>query len=104
MVIATRGHVHDLDALRAVAGKELRYVGLIGSRAKVKRLDDALLEESVSREWLRTLHSPIGLQIGAVTPEEIAISIVAELIAAKRGTLSHPEVGAMSMSWNKLGE
>jgi xanthine dehydrogenase accessory factor len=104
VVIATRGHVHDLDALRAVAGKELRYVGLIGSRAKVKRLDDALLEESVSREWLRTLHSPIGLQIGAVTPEEIAISIVAELIAAKRGTLSHPEVGAMSMSWNKLGE
>lgn len=104
VVVATRGHVHDLDALRALAGHELRYVGLIGSRAKVKRLDDALLEESISREWLQQLHSPIGLQIGAVTPEEIAISIVAELIAAKRGTLAQPDVKALSMSWNKLAD
>ncbi len=85
-VIVTRGHRHDLDALRALAPRNLRYLGLIGSRAKVARIYDALLEESiVSREALAHVHAPIGLDIGAVTPQEIAVSILAELIAVRRG-------------------
>jgi xanthine dehydrogenase accessory factor len=83
-VILTRGHRHDLDALRALIGRDLRYLGLIGSRAKVARLVEALIEEGVPVERLERLHSPIGLDIGAVTPQEIAIAIVAELIGVKR--------------------
>jgi len=92
-VVVTRGHRHDLDALRALAPRRLRYLGLIGSRAKVKRLYDVLAEDgAVSIEQLERVHAPIGLDIGAVTPQEIAVSIVAELIAVRRGkadTISH---------------
>jgi xanthine dehydrogenase accessory factor len=86
VVIATRGHRHDLDALRAVASRDLRYLGLIGSRAKVARLyEQVLAQGDVAADTLRRIHSPIGLDIGAVTPEEIAVAIVAELIAVKYG-------------------
>ena len=84
-VIVTRGHRHDLDALRALAARDLRYLGLIGSRAKVARIFEALVEESMPAECLRRVHAPIGLDIGAVTPQEIAVSILAELIAVKYG-------------------
>ena len=85
-VIVTRGHRNDLDALRALAPRDLRYIGLIGSRAKVARLYDQLLAESnVDPALLERIHAPIGLDIGAVTPQEIAISITAELIAVRRG-------------------
>jgi xanthine dehydrogenase accessory factor len=99
-VIVTRGHRHDLDALRALAHKPLRYVGLIGSRAKVKRVFDALLEEGVDAETLRAVHAPIGLDIGAITPQEIAVSILAELIAVKHGKTQDPNVAASSMRWD----
>jgi xanthine dehydrogenase accessory factor len=95
-VIVTRGHRHDLDALRALTGTPLRYVGLIGSRAKVKRIYDALRDEGVSPDRLGPVHAPIGLDIGAITPQEIAISIVAELIAVKHG--KSPEAGATTAS------
>lgn len=85
VVVVTRGHQHDLDAMRALAARDLRYLGLIGSRAKVARIYDALLAEGMPSECLQRVHAPIGLQIGAVTPEEIAISILAELIAVRRG-------------------
>ena len=85
-VIVTRGHRHDLDAMRALAPRKLRYLGLIGSRAKVKRIYDVLVEDgSVPIDRLETVHAPIGLDIGAVTPQEIAVAIVAELIAVRRG-------------------
>ena len=84
-VVVTRGHTHDLDAMRALAARDLRYLGLIGSRAKVRRIWDMLLGEGVPRECLERIHAPIGLDIGAVTPSEISISIVAELIAVRRG-------------------
>jgi len=84
-VIVTRGHRHDLDALRALVPAQVRYVGLIGSRAKVKRIYDALLEEGIDAAALARVHAPIGLDIGAVTPQEIAVSILAELIAVKHG-------------------
>ena len=98
-VIVTRGHTHDLDALRALTANPLRYLGLIGSKAKVKRLYDALIEEGLSPDSLQTVHAPIGLDIGAVTPQEIAVSILAELVAVKHGKISDPNVAAVSMRW-----
>ena len=84
-VIVTRGHTNDLEALRALAPREMRYLGLIGSRAKVARIYDALTEDRMPAETLARVHAPIGLDIGAVTPQEIAVSILAELIAVKHG-------------------
>ncbi|MGH9347955.1 MAG: XdhC family protein [Vicinamibacterales bacterium] len=99
-VIVTRGHRHDLDALRALAPRGLRYVGLIGSRAKVKRVYDALLEEGMDPGALRSVHAPIGLDIGAITPQEIAVSILAELIAVKHGRITDPNAAAPSLRWD----
>jgi xanthine dehydrogenase accessory factor len=97
-VIVTRGHRHDLDAMRALAPRKLRYLGLIGSRAKVKRIYDALVEDgSVPIEQLETIHAPIGLDIGAVTPQEIAVAIVAELIAVRRGKAD--SIADASLRW-----
>jgi xanthine dehydrogenase accessory factor len=98
-VIVTRGHTHDLDALRALIRTPLRYVGLIGSKAKVRRIFDVLLEEGSTSDSLRPVHAPIGLDIGAITPQEIAVSIVAQLIAVKHGKITEPAVAAVSMRW-----
>jgi xanthine dehydrogenase accessory factor len=99
VVVLTRGHRQDYDAVRALADRELRYVGLIGSRAKVAKVVDRALAEGVSPDWLRTVHSPIGLDIGAVTPEEIAVSILAELIAVRRGKRDAAETTRPSLQW-----
>jgi xanthine dehydrogenase accessory factor len=97
-VVVTRGHRHDLDTLRALAPRSLRYLGLIGSRAKVKRIYDVLVEDgSVGIEQLKNVHAPIGLDIGAVTPQEIAVAIVAELIAVRRG--KSEQLAAASLRW-----
>lgn len=85
VVVVTRGHQYDLDAIRALAARDLRYLGLIGSRAKVARIYDALLSEGMPLECVERVHAPIGIDIGAVTPAEIAVSILAELIAVRRG-------------------
>ncbi|MEO6214354.1 MAG: XdhC/CoxI family protein [Vicinamibacterales bacterium] len=85
VVVLTRGHTHDLDAMRALAARDLRYLGLIGSRAKVARISSALLAEGLPAECLGRIHAPIGFEIGAVSPAEIAVSILAELIAVRRG-------------------
>ena len=98
-VVVTRGHKHDLDALRALVASPLRYVGLIGSKAKVKRIYDALREEGIRPEALARVHAPIGLDIGAITPQEIAISILAELIGVKHGKIGDASVAAVSMRW-----
>jgi xanthine dehydrogenase accessory factor len=99
-VIVTRGHKHDFDALRLIAPSGVRYVGLIGSRAKVKRIYDALRAEGMDADTLRRVHAPIGLDIGAITPQEISVSILAELIAVKHGKISEPAVSAVSMRWD----
>ena len=88
VVILTRGHTHDLEALRALAPRNLQYLGLIGSRAKVSRLYAALQEDDIPSDRLRTVHAPVGLNIGAISPQEIAISILAELIAVKYGRIA----------------
>jgi xanthine dehydrogenase accessory factor len=90
VVVVTRGHQHDLEAMRALAARDLKYLGLIGSRAKVARIYDALLEEGMPSERLQRVHAPIGLEIGAVTPAEIAVSILAELIAVSHGVDTSP--------------
>ena len=99
VVVLTRGHRQDFDVLRALADRPFRYIGLIGSRAKVARLSDALLEAGVSTEWLRRLRAPIGFDIGAVSPEEIAVAILAELIAVRRGKIGEPHVAGLSLQW-----
>ena len=99
-VIVTRGHRHDLDALRALTASPVRYLGLIGSKAKVKRIFEALLAEGLPAERLANVHAPIGLDIGAITPQEIGVSIVAELIAVKHGKTSKAGGEAVSMRWD----
>jgi xanthine dehydrogenase accessory factor len=106
VAIVTRGHQDDLAALRAVATRDLRYVGLIGSRAKVTRIYDALRDEGLPADALRRVHAPIGLDLGAVTPAEIAVSIVAELVAVRHGkidagTTTDPE--ALTMKFTPPG-
>ena len=97
-VVVTRGHRNDLDALRALAPRELRYMGLIGSRAKVARLYEQLMTEGgVDPDRLARIHAPIGLDLGAVTPQEIAVSITAELIAVRRGKAE--SLKAASLQW-----
>ncbi|MEQ8763367.1 MAG: XdhC/CoxI family protein [Planctomycetota bacterium] len=84
VVIATRGHQHDATVLRQVARFRPRYVGMLGSRRKAALIYEALESEGIDREWLQSVHSPVGLSIGAKTHEEICVSIVAELIAQRR--------------------
>lgn len=84
VVIVTRGHKHDAECLRIILKDEMpRYVGLIGSTRRVHGLFDLLEEEGFKREWMERIHTPIGLSIGAVTPDEIGISILAELIKCR---------------------
>ncbi len=102
VVIVTRGHTNDLEALRGLAPRDLRYLGLIGSRAKVARIYDALTEAGIPAQMLARVHAPIGLDIGAVTPQEIAVSILGELIAVKHGKLKARDAAELSMQWNNL--
>jgi xanthine dehydrogenase accessory factor len=97
VVVVTRGHTQDYAAVRALAGRDLRYLGLIGSRAKVARIFDTLGEEGLPAASLDRVHAPIGLDIGAITPAEIAVSIVAELIAIRHGK----DVSAVAMKWRR---
>jgi xanthine dehydrogenase accessory factor len=80
-IIVTRGHNHDEEALYHLAEKGARYVGMIGSRRKIKMIFEDLLKEGISRKALAAIHAPLGFDIGSQTVPEIAISIVAELIA-----------------------
>jgi len=84
-VIITRGHKHDEDCLRAIlAGESPYYAGMIGSRRRVAIVKKQMKDEGFDAERVDALHSPIGLSIGAVTPEEIVISILAEVIKERR--------------------
>jgi xanthine dehydrogenase accessory factor len=85
VVVVTRGHRSDGDALRAALGTNAGYVGMIGSASKVQKIFRALLREGASPETLRQVHAPIGIDLGAETPDEIALSIAAELQMWRRG-------------------
>jgi len=84
LVIVTRGHKDDMRVLGWAAGTEARYIGMIGSKRKVLSVYEALEKEGVAPEKLERVYAPVGLEIGALTPAEIAISITAELIAVRR--------------------
>ena len=83
IAIITRGHIHDLNVLREALKKSDGYIGMIGSRRKREIIYQALIKEGVSDERLKQVHSPIGMDIDAETPEEIAVSIVAEIIRVR---------------------
>lgn len=91
LVIVTRGHRHDEICLREVIGKPARYLGMIGSRRRTTTIREHLRREGIGAEQLRRVHAPIGLDIGAQTPEEIALSILAEIVLVRRGGSGNPK-------------
>jgi xanthine dehydrogenase accessory factor len=97
IVIVTRGHRDDMRILRWAVQTRARYIGMIGSKRKVISIFKALQEEGLPAHLFERVHSPIGLDIGAVTPEEIAVAITAELIAFRR----HATSALPHMSWFK---
>ncbi len=84
IVIYTTGHVSDEQCLEFAIGTRAKYIGMIGSKKKVKEVKDRLAQKGASQQQLNNVYAPIGLEIGAETPEEIAISILAEIIKVKR--------------------
>jgi len=84
VVVITRGHEHDVDCLIEILKKNTLYVGLIGSRRRVRFVLEMLAEKGLSRTRLKDVFTPIGLPIGAESPEEIALSIVSELVCVRR--------------------
>ena len=84
IVIVTRGHRHDGVCLRNALSFDSKYIGMIGSKRRVKGMIEELLSEGYSQDLLDEIYSPIGLHIGAVTPDEIAVSIIAEIISVRR--------------------
>jgi xanthine dehydrogenase accessory factor len=87
LIIVTRGHKEDMRVLAWAVRTDARYVGMIGSKRKVLSVYKALGEEGYKPEEFERVYAPMGLEIGALSPEEIAISIVAELIAVRRNAL-----------------
>ena len=85
IVIVTRGHHFDEILLEQALKTPAGYIGMIGSKQKVESTFSHLIERGVHRNKLTAVHAPVGIEIGAVTPEEIAVSIVAELVAFRRG-------------------
>jgi len=90
VAIVTRGHNEDEECLRAVMSARPDYVGLIGSRRRTNIVLDRLREAGVSEERLREIRAPVGLDIGAVSPQEVALSILAEIVAERRGGTGLP--------------
>jgi xanthine dehydrogenase accessory factor len=88
IVIVTRGHKDDMRVLAWAVGTDARYIGMIGSKRKVLSVYKALEKEGFAAEKFERVHAPVGVEIGALTPEEIAVSITAELIAVRRNAQS----------------
>ena len=96
IVIVTRGHRDDMRVLRWAVNANSRYLGMIGSRRKTISIYKELEKEGISAEKFANVHAPVGLEIGAVTPEEIAVAIVAEMIAERR----HAETAVVSKMYS----
>jgi xanthine dehydrogenase accessory factor len=95
IVIVTRGHRDDMRILRWAVQTPARYIGMIGSKRKTISIFRELTSEGLAPELFERVHAPVGLDLGAVTPEEIAVAITAELIAIRR----HAERALPHMSW-----
>lgn len=90
VVIVTKGHNSDLEVLREVINSKANYIGLIGSRRKIIKLKEILMNEGVSEDIFERIYAPIGLDISDGTPEEIALSIIAEILTVKnKGRLKY---------------
>ena len=85
VVIVTHTAQHDKEALRSVMESAAAYIGMMGSASKVRTIFDQLEEEGIARDLLHRVHAPIGLDIGAETPAELAVCIMAEIIAEQNG-------------------
>jgi xanthine dehydrogenase accessory factor len=95
LVLVTRGHKGDLTCLRWALSTPARYIGMIGSKRKFIEIAKVLENEGLPHEKIERVHSPVGLDIGALTPEEIAVAIVAEMIAVRRNAAtSAPSLSA----------
>ncbi|MCR5346959.1 MAG: XdhC family protein [Fretibacterium sp.] len=93
-VIVTRGHLWDQLCLKLIAAKPHAYIGLMGSKKRVQKIKENLFMAGVSKDILYSVNTPIGLDIGAETPEEIAVSVIAEIIKVKNrqgGGMGYPE-------------
>jgi xanthine dehydrogenase accessory factor len=90
VAIVTRGHKQDEECLRAAIESKPDYVGMIGSKRRTNIVLDKLREEGADENELKKVRAPIGLDIGAVSPEEVALSILAEIVAERRGGASGP--------------
>jgi xanthine dehydrogenase accessory factor len=90
VVCVTRGHKHDETSLRLVAASDAAYVGMIGSKRRVGAVLQHLMEGGLAAAAAERVHTPIGLDIGAETPEEIAVSIMAEIIRTRHGGSALP--------------
>jgi len=88
IVIVTRAHAHDQTVLEWAITTNARYIGMIGSMKKIKTVFDNLVAKGTDKEKLERVHAPIGLDIKAETPEEIAVSIIAEIVKVRRSTIS----------------
>jgi xanthine dehydrogenase accessory factor len=97
IVIVTRGHRDDMRILRWAVQTRAPYIGMIGSKRKVIEIFKTLRKEGLPAHLFDRVHAPVGLDIGAITPEEIAVAITAELIAVRR----HATAGLPHMSWFK---
>src|SRR5205814_9030904 len=95
LVIVTRGHHDDMRVLRWAVRTPARYIGMIGSKRKTIAIFRELQSEGLAPELFDRVHAPVGLDIGAITPEEIAVAITAELIAKRRNV----ERELPHMSW-----
>ena len=98
IVIVTRGHRDDMRVLRWAVNANARYLGMIGSRRKTISIYKELEREGIPREKFANVHAPVGLEIGAVTPEEIAVAIVAEMIATRRHAI--PNVASKQLAYS----
>lgn len=85
VVIMTFGYRTDDTAVRALAGKDFKFIGLLGSQTKINKMFDEYRSEGLDPGWLSSIHTPVGVQIRSHTPEEIAVSIAAEIIRVKNG-------------------
>jgi xanthine dehydrogenase accessory factor len=92
VVILTHKHAHDFEVLAMCLNKKNRYLGMIGSRAKVAKVFQQLRDNGVAEDVIARIHSPIGIKIGANTPAEIAISILAEIVQVRSGSNAVPRV------------
>jgi xanthine dehydrogenase accessory factor len=90
VAVVTRGHSEDEQCMRAVVQASPDYVGLIGSKRRTSIVIERLRETGTPEEALRNIHAPIGLDIGAISPEEVALAIMAEIVAARRGGTGAP--------------